>query len=494
MKRYAELIDYFIHTESYVPIPISRQHVVVAGETVLRLYPPSDAATTFQMLASLNLLNAAVKLSWGRKLVGYSFIKGYAGLLFQHVNEQHIQDVETYWERAEHIAYFRVYNVQISFHYIIMSARLVEMLPRINCRPQTWSGLQLQEVAVEVFLLACPTALDGPYNPCSPVNPAFFECPQHRDRLVQRVLPHEGYKRFKHKIPKCEHSTESLSVALHFNIWRTDCFTLFRKLGKRFLRVMRYDGSNAHRLNEYLLKPHPLVCPREEYTLFRGKHYYVSPQLHLMSVAPSRYVRLLTHYAYLVDGNRCRNLCITYDIALWLALHYPSLYFVNILNANRDKVHTCYHKYNSLLRVPPHSKARRLRVWVVIDNDWVLRGFNIGMLPADLVEDYLQSEEFWNDYQVVCRKKHYGIYAHGRFHLLDTIYKKIHIHNNYASVTRDDGKKAIYSLGQERFVTKFLFDRFLFDTDRFTLYGIIGKTKTVIFTLHPQQPFCYLTS
>ena len=203
---------------------------------------------------------------------------------------------------------------------------------------------------------------------------------------------------------------------------------------------------------------------------------------------------MLTHYAYLVDGNRCRNLCITYDIALWLALHYPSLYFVNILNANRDKVHTCYHKYNSLLRVPPHSKARRLRVWVVIDNDWVLKGFNIGMLPADLVEDYLQSEEFWNDYQVVCRKKHYGIYAHGRFHLLDTIYKKIHIHNNYASVTRDDGKKAIYSLGQERFVTKFLFDRFLFDTDRFTLYGIIGKTKTVIFTLHPQQPFCYLTS
>lgn len=487
--RYSELIDYFIRTDTYEPIPLQRQHVAVAEELVLRLFPPSDTMTTFQLLAALNLLNAAVKTPWGREMVGYDFIKGYAGLLFQHVNEQHIPDVDTYWDKTSHIAYFRVYGVQISFHYIIMSKALVRMMPQINTRSQKWTGQQLQHIAVEVFLLACPTAMESQYHLDGPVRKVFFSSPlrKRRKRFLRKIPMGERGTKKHFPTPTFEHGVQALSIALRFNIWRTDCFTLYSKRNNRALRVIRFDGNNHQQLNDFLRQRYSYVCDREKQTLTIGKHYFVSPQLHIIRVSPSRYVRLLTHHCFLMHRDRCWNLCITYEIALWLSLRYPRLYFVNILNANREIVRTRYYRYASLLRVPAHSKARCMRIWMVVDNHWDLQDFDIKMLPASLIEGYLRSKEFWNTYQVVRHKNLYGIYAHCRYHLLDTVYPDILIRNNYAVVMRSDGKKAIYSLCLERFVTDFQFDRFWFDIPNFTLYGVSNNSHTVIFRLMPQK-------
>ena len=102
-------------------LPLNEEYALRAGLIVERLFPPATTDAAFQILASLNLLNAVVKHTWGRKVVGYAYIKGMAASLLQWLILHPVEGVSPYWDAADRIVYFRVWGVQISFNYIPMT-------------------------------------------------------------------------------------------------------------------------------------------------------------------------------------------------------------------------------------------------------------------------------------------------------------------------------------------------------------------------------------
>ena len=204
-----------------------------------------------------------------------------------------------------------------------------------------------------------------------------------------------------------------------------------------------------------------------------GRYYFLNRLKRVTWVSEYWKVLFLTQNNYLKDGSRYKNLCITYNIARYLALHFPSLRFACTLNFNRLQVRPRLYTLSALECVPAGSNARRLKVWLVVDHDNSLKGFDAALLPAWLIDEYMSAEDYYAEYEIVSgangRK---GIYAYRHHHLLPPVYRDIQIRNYYAYVTGDNGRQAIYSLAQERFVSDFIYQEVYYDT---RLGAIVGK-------------------
>ena len=476
------------------------------------MFPPSDIEDVLRVLAALNLLNAVVKRPWGRRVVTYSYIKGMAaGMLLCQLNNP-VDGVSVFWDAMERIVYFRVLGIQISFHYIPLSAELLARLADACLERQEWCGMQLQKIAVEVFRLAGPgpvsyTAAEEDYaryvmmhydklQPSADEKPATLICsspvgtppfvgPCRRFSIsdLQDIFP---------SIPFTENKLESLRVALHFRIWEQNVFTLWRRKDRRRVLVARYDGSNYKALMSYLLCGNARVRSRSRKSLEKGKLYYVSPQKMVRCVSLCNYIRLLSQNSYLRTSQGYCNLCITYGIARYLGLMHPTLKFVCTLNYNHLSEPRVYYSYHELQRIPLLSEARMLKVWIVIDTAGLLHDFDCDTLPRALVDDYLQTEDYYQEFEVVTDSRgREGLVAYRRHELLETKYRQIVLVNYHAHVMGDNGYWAIYSLGQERFRTDFIYSRIWYDPMRGQILGRAHGRVDIIYSfplLPPEAP------
>lgn len=479
-RLYANCVDH--------ALPLNEEYALRAGLVVERLFPPSTADAAFQILASLNLLNAVVKYPWGRKVVGYAYIKGMAASLLQWLILHPIDGVSPYWDAVDRIAYFRVWGVQISFHYIPMTEELLATIADAYLKPQRWTGLQLQKIAVEVFRLAVHEADD--YD-------------LHTEHFVRHVLkhcclppgeePNEEYYpdagslcRF---IPFSENKMESLHTALHFHIWRQGAFTLWRRKDNRPLPVVRYDGSNYRAVMNYLLAEDSRIPQRSRKSLVKGCFYYVSPQKHITCMNRSTYVLRLSQNNYLRTTNGYLNLCVTYGIARYIGLLYPTLKFVCTLNINRVHEQRIFYSYHELCRVPLPSPARMLKVWIVMDTKNLLDGFSIASLPKVLVDDYLQTEDYYQEFEIVYNSKGLkGIVAYRRHVILPTAYRDIRLRNYHAHVLGDNGLWAIFALNEEHFISGFIYSHIWYDWYRAAIMGMVDGYERVIYSFHFHFP------
>lgn len=297
--------------------------------------------------------------------------------------------------------------------------------------------------------------------------------------------------------PPC---TKSLQLSLTFCMERSEQFTLVRRRDQRILRVMRMRHNNYEAVMDYVIGGHIPELWRQESTMEPGKKYHRSTKHRIKVFARCKSTQFRAMYHYLIQDDKAYNLCITYHLAAHLALHYPTLRFVNILNYNRQKLRRTKYTWRALMNVPLGSKARVQKVWIVIDNHGTLQDFDTGSLPQHLIDEYIETKDYYLDYEVkecVMRMtsssgkkmevKRYGIYAHSNFWLLPCVYRWIEIRNNYARVQRDDGMYAIYSLAEERFVSPFIYTHFGFDPVQNEIYATTRNgARHILYKFIPQ--------
>ena len=468
-----------------------------AAIVVGRLFPPAKADDTFCILAALNLLNAAVKTAWGRQHVGYHYIKGMAACLFSELCRHPQKGVSIYHDSNLHVTYFRVFGVQISFHHLSHYADMQKAEATDTHQRQEWDGIRLQEIAVELFRLAVPM----------PPTPTPAEARQACHEMLHwkqagHSIPYEdttaisGAIAAKADIQNTdtdkkyefrEDKLKSLQEALAFNIWDRDSCKLFRRKDRRFVHIMRYDGDNYKTVMEFVTRSNPIIPYRREATMEKDKYYYLSAKKRLRAVSLSNYISMLSHNNYLISDGNYSNLCVTYNIALYLASLFHGLQFVSTIQYNRRKNQRQYYAYKQLCRVPLGSDERRLKIWLPIDIGRHLPGFRPEYLPRPLIDEYLAAEDYYQEFQFIYQDGLTGIIAYRRYILLPPLFLKIRIRNYYAYTMRTDTKWAIYSLRQEKFVSDFVYDRIWFDYDKYIICGAIGSKTVVIYEFFSEE-------
>ena len=472
---YREAIRRIYYDDKQPRQTVTPQLVYQAAATVEQLFPPKDTDEAFRTLTALNLLNTAVKLPWGALMVTYDYIKGFAACLFTALAYTQLPGVSIYWDRQDDVAYFRIYGVQISFHHVTRLADFAGVLPLVNHEPQQWDGLRLQRVSVELFRMA---------------NAAPWTCNQSEREYLNRSMQHfeppdlRGLERQNRTRYADGYAT--LRLALNFNIWRSDFFILHRRKDRRDFPVMRYDGQNYRELMAFLTDRQQKIPQRSRKTLTEGHLYYVTPQMRISSLQVSRYILCLTQNSYLRVGHRLYNLCLSYSMARYLSMLFPTLLFVNTLNYNHFKSAQKYYACKDIATVPFDSEARRLKVWIPVDIRGQLQGFDPSTLPSWLVNDYVNTEEYYQEFEFTYRNNRFGILAYRQFHLLPPVYKHIRIANYYAYVMRDDDKMAIYSLHEEQFVSRFIYDCVWYDQTRCAILAHCDGKTIVIHQFLPE--------
>lgn len=231
---------------------------------------------------------------------------------------------------------------------------------------------------------------------------------------------------------------------------------VYRRRDRLPLCVMRYTGTNAQDLMNYIVHGQRLIKHRKEKTLEAGKLYHVTPRRDVRTLSPSQYARCLVHYSYVqLKGGLC-SLAITYDLAVYLAREYPRLRFVSLLNYHCP--HRLRHRYTlrRMLMLSPHHPGRRLKVWVPMDRHYDLFDLQPEDLPDQLVSDYLTTPDYYEEYELIWRDGLCGLLAYRQRVLLPTAYTRIIIHNYTASVCNIHGRWALYSLEGEHFISRFV--------------------------------------
>jgi len=477
---------------------VSERYVVQAGVVVERLTPPRSAREAFSVLSALNLLNTAVKQPLGRSLVGYGYIKGMASAMYVWLARRRLEHVSQYYDAAADVVYFRVLGVQLSFHHVPLYEEMRLLLGVANVEVQQWDGLRLQLVALPLYLMANTAVVrvcDGEEQRVRQRLLHFrkpdFESAEDRRlslgtlrRIRLPVLPRlvEG------KGLLSEDKMVSLRLALRFNLWHTSWCTLYRRKDGRLHRLMRYDGHNYLELMHFLVGCTPNVYFRPRASLTVGKLYHLSPRKRVSALSPSEYVMCVAQNSYLVSDGHYSNLLLTYGIALYLARLFPALRFVSTLSYCRRSVHRVCYTYRRLLRVPERSPSRRLKVWLPVDPEGLLRHFSAERLPPTLVREYLDAEDYYQEFEPVWHRGLVGICAYRWHHILKPEYERIDMVNYHARVMRPDGKWAVFSLNEERFITEFVYDRIWFDPVSSIVYGSVAGSTEVLYRFFGRRP------
>lgn len=488
-------------TTEYASATLSPQHAYKAAAIVEHAFPPTDIDAVYAVLAALNLLNAAVKTGWGVRIVTYGYIKGMVSCVFFWLFYHPVKGVAIYWDDEQRVAYFKVYDMQFSFHYAPLLHENSALFRHL--RKQQWDGRQLQpealrlmapvwrdrlyaELKVSARLLRRMRSFDSAnlrHILCEQVD-ARLAPQKHRSRHRMRIASswnrQPGWEAPKQKSDKQQFL--ALEQALHFNIWTTNYCELCHRPDHFLLRLVRYDGHNYDKIRHIMGEDVLPVTPRCQRSLRLGRLYYrPRGQFKWCMVAPSRHLLMLSYYCNLRVDNHYYNLCLTYDIVRFLSILFPQLRFINILNYTRFVVHRHIYTPADLAHVPLMSNARLLKVWMVVDPQQLLAHFNIDTLPPKILLDYLNTPDYLDMFKVVYHHGQAGLYAYSRFHLLPTDYRSIKIHGRYAWVMHHNGKLAIYNLLQERFVSPAIYDSIWYDARR---YMLCARHNGVVDILH----------
>ena len=129
------------------------QFELAKEKTEMKVY---DAYDMFCLLASLNLLNAAIKKDTFKKKVHYNDIKGHIARAISFCtkyNKSHFFE-DFYINPEESCAYVRSFNLQFSFHNIGKNDIIQNFTQSKNNVIKPWDEIRLQPIAPIIFDLA----------------------------------------------------------------------------------------------------------------------------------------------------------------------------------------------------------------------------------------------------------------------------------------------------------------------------------------------------
>jgi hypothetical protein len=118
----------------------------------------------FVILASLNLLNAAIKNNDFKETLKYDDIKGHVARILHYFStlSYNKYGIDFYINATEFCAYIEIYNIQFSFHHIRMNDVIHNFAISDRNRIKEWRGVRLQRIAGELFDLAVSHAIELP--------------------------------------------------------------------------------------------------------------------------------------------------------------------------------------------------------------------------------------------------------------------------------------------------------------------------------------------
>lgn len=133
---------------------------VVAAKGFIRMKPSSQSEYLI-LLASLNLLNAAIKRPEYKSVLHYGMIKGNVSRLIKYLAGHPLSrsSIKMHIDMQGHVAYLMLKGWQFSFHNIHVSDVVRQFAESSDNKPQNWQGVRLQRIAGELFRWA-----DGYYN------------------------------------------------------------------------------------------------------------------------------------------------------------------------------------------------------------------------------------------------------------------------------------------------------------------------------------------
>ena len=110
----------------------------------------------FKILASINLLNAAIKRPEFKKQISYSEIKGNVSRVLHYlISFNHNKyDLDFSINKVEKCAYIEVFNLQFSFHNININEKINAFIESARNNIKPWKEIRLQRIAGEIFKLA----------------------------------------------------------------------------------------------------------------------------------------------------------------------------------------------------------------------------------------------------------------------------------------------------------------------------------------------------
>jgi hypothetical protein len=133
---------------------ISETNVLKAQQIIKR--NAYSAVEFFTILASINLLNAAIKRAEFKKQISYNEVKGNISRVLHYIISLKFNkyDLDFSINPEEKCAYIEIFNLQFSFHNININEKINAFIEseRNNIKP--WKEIRLQRIAGEIFNLA----------------------------------------------------------------------------------------------------------------------------------------------------------------------------------------------------------------------------------------------------------------------------------------------------------------------------------------------------
>ena len=469
---------------------IELRHVMQAGLLVETGFPPFHTDSVRRIVVALNLLNAAVKQPWGRRVVSYRYIKGMVAHLFLHLLLHPVDNVSLYWDYHDDIVYIRIGKLQMSFHHVPFTTSVKLLILRARLPRQKWDGVQHQQEAVRLLKHYCGELTVADEQRAQSIMPLLLHKPSwhyskqsaelvKKQKQCHRTSSAPAVNNPSRQIDLCQNPMRRLYQALTFNIYQCNSFQLYRRCDNRPVRIVRYTGDNYDSLLLQLAGHSTRIQRRRPSSLVVGKLYYVTPRLKIRALSPSQYLKCMAQHAYLRQSSGYSSLCVTYAIALYITKNYHSVRFISTLNYHALERRRLY-SYKNLLALAPHSPSRRLKVWIAVDIQRELCNFRLRELSPLLLEDYRHSPDYYREFVVTWDNGFCGILAYRRHVLLPPVYNQVSLHTFHANVQNVRGKWALYSLLGRCFLTGFNYDSIWYDNKLLAICGSIGEKKVVI--------------
>ncbi|MDA3808848.1 MAG: hypothetical protein PF518_00825 [Spirochaetaceae bacterium] len=108
----------------------------------------------FELLLSLNLLNAAIKSKTYKKRISYGLIKSRAAQLFELLIQNEIgnKNISFFINLIEKCAYVEMRGLQFSYHQISLKNIIKDFSLSEENIVKPWRGIRLQKIAAELYV------------------------------------------------------------------------------------------------------------------------------------------------------------------------------------------------------------------------------------------------------------------------------------------------------------------------------------------------------
>lgn len=129
---------------------------VVEAKRIIAVVP-KDNKELFQVLASMNLINAALKRKEFKSkekdaLIHYGMLKPRVSKIFHLIlDNPKMFEIDFYINSEEKCAYIEIEGLQFSFHNITIDESLKTFINSLLNIPQPWKGIRLQKIGGELF-------------------------------------------------------------------------------------------------------------------------------------------------------------------------------------------------------------------------------------------------------------------------------------------------------------------------------------------------------